>query len=373
VKRGVAGLPTLSAATVLGALGAVLGALGAVLGALGACGRVAAPVPPEQRAPAPASDLGGVVHAGEVELHWKNPTRRVHGRPLRDLISARVFRADTAHDAAVPSAVLSRGRIPGYAEIATIRMDAPAPATVTDNVVTFVDRSGLVIGRRYTYVIVTADSERRPSPPSPRLTISFVAAPGPPRTLVADPLEGEVRLYWSPPAQMSDGSAPEHLVYEILRGPGTGDGLGPLSANETDEPAFVDRGVQNDQTYRYAVRAVRVVDGTRAIGEASAPVSATPLDMTPPSVPTELVAVLSERMVRLSWRPSPEADVARYVVYRAGATGDFERIGSVAPPGTVFVDRDVGPGRYRYAVSAEDGSSRKNESARSDIATVSVP
>src|SRR5262249_22658573 len=155
---------------------------------LSACGRVAAPVAPEHRAPAPATDLGGVVRAGEVELHWKNPTRRVHGRALHDLTSARVFRADTAQDAAVPSAVVSRGRIPGYADVATIRMDAPAPATVTNNVVTFVDRNGLVVGRRYTYVVLTADSQRRLSPPSPRLTISFIATPGPPRDLVADPL-----------------------------------------------------------------------------------------------------------------------------------------------------------------------------------------
>ena len=77
--------------------------------------------------------------------------------------------------------------------------------------------------------------------------------------------------------------------------------------------------------------------------------------------------------MRLSWRPSPEPDVARYVIYRAAPGGTFVRVGSVTPPATTFVDRDVPSGRWRYAVSAEDGGSRKNESPRSTDVAVSVP
>ena len=349
----------------------VLSAL--VLVGLAACGRPGLPVPPEQRLPAAAANLTAIVRAGGVELHWVNPTRRVDGKPLRDLTIAQVLRSDNGAEGVIPSAVLSRGRIPGYNEIAAIRLAEPSPATVVGSAVTLVDRAGLVIGRRYTYVVVTSDSERRTSPPSSRLTVSFIATPGPPRDLAADASEGEVRLRWAPPAQLSDGSPPGDLSYEILRGPRAGNALVPVSATPTADRTFVDRSVANDQTYRYAVRAIRIVAETRAIGEPSDAIAATPLDLTPPSPPRDLVAIPSERTVRLSWRPNPEADLARYVVYRAGATGDFQRIGSVEPSATVFVDRDLAPGRYRYAVTAEDTSISKNESARSNDVTVSIP
>jgi len=69
----------------------------------------------------------------------------------------------------------------------------------------------------------------------------------------------------------------------------------------------------------------------------------------------------------------PDPDVAAYVIYRANPTGPFERVGTARPPAVVFVDRDVVPGTYRYAVAAEDASARPNESARSNEVTVTVP
>jgi hypothetical protein len=60
-------------------------------------------------------------------------------------------------------------------------------------------------------------------------------------------------------------------------------------------------------------------------------------------------------------------------VYRGRDGGQLERVGSTAAPGTTFVDRDVPAGRWRYAVSAQDTSSRANESARSIEVTVTVP
>ena len=62
-----------------------------------------------------------------------------------------------------------------------------------------------------------------------------------------------------------------------------------------------------------------------------------------------------------------------YVVYRARADGSFERVGSVRAPATTFTDRDVAPGVYRYAVTAQDSSVSANESVRSNEATVTVP
>jgi len=65
--------------------------------------------------------------------------------------------------------------------------------------------------------------------------------------------------------------------------------------------------------------------------------------------------------------------VAIYVVYRALPRGSFARVGAAAPPATTFVDRDVPRGPWRYAVTAQDSAVRPNESARSNVAIVSVP
>jgi len=83
------------------------------------------------------------------------------------------------------------------------------------------------------------------------------------------------------------------------------------------------------------------------------------------------VAVPSGGAIRLAWNASPQADVAAYAVYRAAAGGDFVRIATTVPPGTVYTDRDVQPGTtYRYAVTAIDRARRPNESARSDSVSV---
>jgi fibronectin type 3 domain-containing protein len=87
----------------------------------------------------------------------------------------------------------------------------------------------------------------------------------------------------------------------------------------------------------------------------------------------DLAALPSRGEERLSWRPSPEPDVGLYVVYRASGGAPAARVGSVRPPATTFVDREVAPGTYRYTVTAQDTTARANESRPSNETTVSVP
>ena len=346
-------------------------ALLAVL-ALAACGRTGRPVAPEERAPQAVSDLRGVVRAGAIELTWSPPRRRVDNSRLLDAAVTRLYRLEDAGTGEPKPAMLANRRIVGYTEIAAIRLADPPSPLVRGGRVVFTDRQGLTFGRRYTYVVVTADSRDRLSPPSPRVTLTFIAAPEPP-TLRAEPGERQARLAWDPPARLIDGSpvaAP--LAYEILRG-GTPAALAPVALTAPGQTSYVDGNLENDRTYHYAVRAMRTEGTAIATSDASAPVAVTPTDMTPPSAPTDLVAIPSVGTVRLSWRPSPEPDVAAYIVYRADGGGAPQRIGSVPVPGTTFVDRGVRAGTYRYTVTAQDSGARANESARSNEVTVTVP
>jgi hypothetical protein len=342
------------------------------VGALAACGKKGPPVPPEIRVPTIPGALHGAVNEDSIVVSWTAPGTRLDGSRLRAISLYRVYRREEADAGPVKPAMLSSGHVVGYDEVATIRPESPAPATVQGNTVTWVDRRALATSRRYVYVVTAEDAIGRTSGPSDRLIVPFLAAPQPPRDLTATPGDRRVSLAWQAPAATVDGVAITGEVrYLVLRGVGAEGALAPITAQPVGGTTYTDTGADNDVDYRYAVRAVRVETAVTATGAASAPVTVAPAKTTPPAAPTGLVAVPSSGAVRLAWNPSPEPDVATYAVYRAGETGEFVRIATAIPPATVYVDRDARAGAtYRYAVTAIDRARRPNESARSNVVTV---
>jgi fibronectin type 3 domain-containing protein len=342
--------------------------------ALVACGKRGSPVPPQVRFPEAVADLTAVARAGGVDLAWTPPRRRVDGTRLFDPDHARVFRVDDSGAGEPRSALRVGDRIAGYNEIASIRLKDPPAAEVQGGRVRYTDRRDLTPGRRYTYVVATTDERGRMSAPSTRVSVTYIAPPEAPGGLQAEPGDGEARLAWQAPARLADGTpVAEPLTYEILRAPDPATAPAVVGRTGPGETSFVDRGLTNDRTYQYAVRAVRREGAASVTGTPSSPVAVTPVKTTPPEPPSALSAIPSRGEVRLSWTPSPAPDIASYVVYRATPAGEFLRVGSVKPPGSAFVDRNVPPGRYRYAVTAQDTSTRANESARSNEVAVSVP
>jgi fibronectin type 3 domain-containing protein len=342
------------------------------LAAATACGKVGPPVAPETRLPQPVTDLQAVVEDGGVVLTWTNPIRRVDNSLLRDLQTARVYRSEDDGRGEPRTALLRRGRIAGWDEVKAIDLEPTGTARASRGQQLRVeDREGLVPARRYSYVVLTEDTQGRVSVPSSRVSVTLIAAPEPPPGLTAVAGEQEVRLTWAAPTRLADGSpVPGPLTYEVLRAaeaqtPGQAVTPAPIEAT-----SFVDRSVENDRTYHYSVRAVLTDADTLSRGAPTASVEATPRDMTPPAPPASLVAIPADDSVRLSWRASPDADVASYVVYRARAGEAFTRVGSTFPDRTSYIDSGVAPGTYRYAVTALDSGAQPNESARSNIVTV---
>ena len=352
----------------------VVTAAALVLIALPACGRKGTPVAPERRLPQPVGDLRGIVRDGGIELAFSVPARRVDNTRLIDPGLARVFRVDDAGQGEPRAALLKDDQVSGYTEVATIRLANPASPLVRSGRVVVTDRRNLALGRRYTYVVVTADTQGRTSAPSPRLSLTFVAAPEPPVDFSVETGDREARLTWTPPARLTDGGAvTEPLSYEILRASAAEAPLAPIARTTPGATSATDRNLENDRTYYYAVRAIRQQGTTRIEGEPTATASVTPADVTPPPAPTDLVAIPSERTVRLSWTPSTAGDVAAHVVYRALGSGPLQRVGAVRVPGATFTDQNVPPGKYRYAVTAQDAGARANESRPSNEVTVTVP
>jgi hypothetical protein len=355
------------------ALGPLLAAA-LVLLVLPACGRKGTPVAPEQRVPLAVSDLSGVVREGGIELVWTLPQRRIDNTRLLDPGVARVFRVEDSGEGEPRAAMLKDDRIAGYTEVATVRLGEPSSSLVRGGRVTLTDRRNLTLGRRYTYVVLVSDAQGRTSGPSRRLTLTFGAAPEAPGDLRVEPGERQVRLSWQPPTRLTDGAAVSGpLVYEVLRAPAPDAPLAPIARTEPGVTSLTDRNLENDRTYHYAVRAIRQEGTARIEGAPTATAAVTPADTTPPPPPADLVAIPSERTVRLSWTPSAGTDVAGYVIYRAQRGGALERVGAVRVPATTFTDRDVPPGSWRYAITAQDASARANESRPSSEVTVNVP
>jgi predicted small lipoprotein YifL len=344
--------------------------------ALGGCGKKGPIVAPERRAPAPPAELRASVEERTIVVSWSNPRTRADGSRLRELALVRLFRRDEVPDGPPKPAMLSGDRVVGYQEIVRVALDAAPPAGVQlqDGRVSVRDSAGLSFGRRYVYVVTAEDAIGRSSPPSQRLVVTFLAAPAAPSSPAAQPGDKEGRLTWSAPSSFIDGSPiTGELRYVVLRAAGEG-ALAPVTPAPIAETSFTDRGLENETTYRYAVQAVRVDPAGTALGPASAAVAITPVDTTPPSAPTRLIAIPAAGSVRLAWNASPEEDVALYAVYRAEGTGAFLRIATVLPITMLYTDRDVQPGRtYRYVVTALDRAKKANESQRSNEVSVTVP
>jgi hypothetical protein len=360
-------------------------------GLLAGCGRKGPPVPPERRLPAAVQDLTAAVAGEGVRLGWTLPRVRVDRSPLRDLRRVEVYRRPETGEKEPPRpAILTfRGlfggppEMPGFERIANIALVEPAaegqaapeaPPRVPSGPVSYLDSSGLTYGRQYTYVVVAVDEQGRPSPPSNRVTVDMLAPPRPPGRPTVQAGDGQVRLAWTPPDALEDGSPPgERLVYDVFRTTAAGAPPGrPVNPEPLAEPRFTDVTVQNDATYYYSVRALRGPGGP-----ASRPtevVSATPEDTTAPGQPRGLVAVAAGPAVRLAWEAVPDPDLAGYHVYRSTTTGRGHTRITPAPQGaTTFVDAEARPGQtYYYQVTAVDRSRRANESVPSAEVSATV-
>lgn len=344
--------------------------------ALAGCGKKGPIVPPERRLPVAPAEMTATVEDRAIVVKWTNPRNRVDNSRLRDLAVARLFRREEAPGAEPKPAMLSGDRVVGYERIAEIALDAAPPPGVqrVGGAVTFTDDKGLSFGRRYVYVTTAEDSSGRSSAPSPLVGITFLAAPTPPTGLSVQAGDTQARLRWEAPTTFIDGTpASGELRYLVLRGLGEGD-LAPVTPAPIPATTYTDTGLVNELGYRYAVKGVRVDKEGTAIGPASEAVAVTPVDTTPPSAPTRLVAIPATGGVRLAWNPSPEEDVAEYAIYRGEGTGPLTRIGTTQAIATIYTDRDVQSGRtYRYAVTALDRAKQANESPRSNEVTVTIP
>lgn len=153
-----------------------------------------------------------------------------------------------------------------------------------------------------------------------------------------------------------------------------------VSLAQQDAGQALDRHARLDHIYKYVLqRVVKLkVNGASAelAGAKSAPVTVDAKDVFAPSVPEGLAAVADAEAgaIDLSWEPSPESDVAGYIVYRRVEGRSWRRISPEGKLVTVpaWTDETAQRGvRYQYSVVAVDRDG--NQSGKSSSVEEELP
>jgi chitodextrinase len=213
---------------------------------------------------------------------------------------------------------------------------------------------GLTAATEYAYYVVAVNGGGLESQPSSTVSASTFDGTGPtaPTDLIATATGTDrIDLSWTAAEDPESGIA----SYRVFR-----DGL---EVGTTSETTYQDTGLTPATTYEYRVSAE---NGEGLQGGLSAPASATTLDGSGPTAPTNVAAeAVSQTQVNLTWDASddPESGVDRYIVYR-----DNVLVGSVTV--TSFADTGLAQSTtYVYSVSAVNGEDIEGERSETVSAT----
>ncbi len=212
--------------------------------------------------------------------------------------------------------------------------------------------TGLVNGTAATFTVRAVDTSGNtgaasaPATGTPR----DATAPGAPTALNAVAGESSVSLTWT--GNTVDADVDGYRVYR--------DGAAVSPLLPAGSRSWADTGLTDYQTYSYTVRTHDTSGNYSADSTAR---QATPVDLTPPAVPSGLTAVRGDGSVTLSWDANTEPDLAGYGIYRDGAL-----VTSVTAPTRTWTDtgltNDTG---HTWSVDAVDVHA--NRSARSTTAS----
>jgi hypothetical protein len=235
-----------------------------------------------------------------------------------------------------------------------------------------------------TYAAVGVTTRGKNGPVSKRATIPLIPPPPPPSSLKFTYDENQVTLTWMPAsdsASAANGDASvlpstpigvasptlAYTVYDVT-------GPEPLKLTKTPiaETTTVDPRIVWNEKRCYVVRTTETFVGQSIESEPSPKACETLTDTFPPAAPKALTAVPTDGAINLIWEPSPERDLAGYIVLRATGTGaDLQPITPTPIADPSFKDTVPAGVRYVYAVQAIDKagnisplSNRVEESAR---------
>lgn len=335
---------------------------------LSGCGRKGNPVIPGSIAPETVSGLTARPTPGKVSLAWSMPTKTTEGKRLLNLEMFIVQRGE------VPEGTKPDDCACAYKTVATIDVEAPQPARITEGKVLF-DDVKVNNDQTYAYRVIAVNKYDRESKPAGPVVARPSVPPAAPSNLAAEADDKQIRLTWDAPKRNEDGTPLTDLKgYNVYRS--TQQGVPVAQANQelVSGTSFTDIGLPTGKTFYYMVKAVDNLSAPWSESRPSNEVSAATEDRTSPRPPVNVVAVPGPKEIRLNWEPNQEGDLAGYRIYRSTTPGQGYEPVTAAPVKTnSFTDTDVMPGvAYYYVVTSVDNAPRANESFRSEQVTVEL-
>lgn len=229
-----------------------------------------------------------------------------------------------------------------------------------------------------TYVGVGLTTRGRKGTVSKRVTVPLVPPPPSPGKPTVSYSETAVTVAWLPvtlPGMVQDantdgllesrpiGPPPPRLSYNVYE-------VAPIDVSATAVPItpgpikltkapvettkFEDPRITWGERRCYAVHSVETADGLSIESRAAEPECKTFKDTFPPAAPKGLQALGGESLISLIWEPSPEKDLAGYLVLRGKTPDTLEQITPEPIQESRFSDGVQSGLRYFYAVKGVD-------------------
>lgn len=339
--------------------------LGLFLLLLAGCGAPSEPMPPMPKIPEAVADLEAEQSGDRVILAWTPPVLETSGARLEQPPQYEIYRAFFQELATAEK---------NFTQVSTPVLTVPA--TLAD---TFLEAGRLRVpdplgaqaasqhaGELVVYAVKALNRKGQNAGFSKLAAVRIYPSAAAPRGVHADVKEDAIELAWQAPTTTTAGTAiPSLAGYRIYRSP-TGAKGSFVRAGSSAAANFRDTQFEFGKTYYYFVRALAQYGADVVESAESETVKVTPEDRFPPRSPTGLVAIAVPGSIELSWNPSPERDLAGYIIHRRDADAQaFRRLNQELAKTPTFRDASVEKGkRYVYAVTAVDTSG--NESTRSE-------
>lgn len=329
--------------------------LGAMLSVSG-CGYKDDPVPPQHVLPQAINDLRVDLDDQGATLSWAYPRKTVTGGDIEEIDSFELYRAEIPVASYCPTCPVP------YSSIIKVPGGMVVPGSGKTAVYELHD---LRPGNLYILKVRSQSGWWQHSQDSNEVSFLWQTPPKTPAGLSCQSGDGRNLLQWQAVSELKDGGRSEVAIrYQLYRG--VDGGAMEKLAEPLNATSYTDTAVENGRTYAYQVRSVSTYAQGSVNSGLSESVQATPMDTTPPPVPTGLAALRTEIGVKVYWDAVESEDLAGYRIYRRqpGQAAPV-LVGEVNLPHSLLIDSKAPDGALLYSVSSIDTRSPANESVRS--------
>jgi fibronectin type 3 domain-containing protein/TolB-like protein len=225
----------------------------------------------------------------------------------------------------------------------------------------FTDDAGLEDGQQYDYRLTAYDAMGETGPSNIVAARTKDLPPAPADIVAQSGMVKSVQLTWTPVDDPDVGG------YAIFSGTDS-TRLSPLSkVRGYQQSGYRDAGsafssLEDGTDYFYQIASYNLhgAEGPRT------PVVRARTKPRPAAPGGIGLSALPDRIL-VEWRPNPEPDIRRYLLYRSRSGGGWSKVGENGPGQTSFADTDLKPdSEYRYRIIVEDADGLKSDPAESD-------